>query len=129
MIRARFAAATTWDAAVTSPSRLITISSSKQSVALGCFCRLSRSRVKTRSFRRRAVIATMQTSVLIVEDDLGIAELEKDRLEEAGHRTFLASDTDEAIRLVQENDIDLILLDYRLPGNEDGLQFFERIRE
>jgi two-component system cell cycle sensor histidine kinase/response regulator CckA len=75
------------------------------------------------------VIATMQTSILIVEDDLGIAELEKDRLEEAGHRTFLAADTDEAIGLVRENDIDLILLDYRLPGNEDGLQFFQRIRE
>ncbi len=74
------------------------------------------------------MLATIASTVLIVEDDLGIAELEKARLEDVGHHILLATNTDQAIRVVTDNHVDLILLDYRLPGNEDGLQFFERIR-
>ncbi|MDY3562233.1 PAS domain S-box protein [Gemmata sp. JC673] len=72
--------------------------------------------------------ATLSATVLIVEDDPGIAALELDRLEEAGYRCVVAADADEALAALRAEDIDLILLDYRLPGGVNGLQFYDRIR-
>ena len=67
-------------------------------------------------------------TVLVVEDDLGIAELERDRLEEAGYRVVLAVDADAALREVGRGGVDLVLLDYRLPGEIDGLDFYSRVK-
>jgi two-component system, cell cycle sensor histidine kinase and response regulator CckA len=68
-------------------------------------------------------------TVLIVEDDAGIAELERSRLEEAGYRARVAPTAEAALRALEANDVDLILLDYRLPGDMDGLDFYARVKE
>jgi two-component system, cell cycle sensor histidine kinase and response regulator CckA len=73
--------------------------------------------------------STSTQVVLIVEDDPGIAELEKSRLEEAGYRVRTAADADAALAEVSRGRIDLILLDYRLPGGTDGLDFHARVRD
>jgi PAS domain S-box-containing protein len=72
--------------------------------------------------------AQAQATVLVVEDDPGIAELERERLEEVGYRTVLAATADEAIAALRAHPIDLILLDYRLPGGVDGLDFYARVK-
>src|SRR4051812_2236435 len=74
------------------------------------------------------MVAEQLATILIVEDDPGIAELEKDRLEEAGYAIRVATTADEALEEVRRRDVDLILLDYRLPGNVDGLEFHARVR-
>ena len=66
--------------------------------------------------------------ILIVEDDPGIAELEKDRLTEAGYEILVAASADEAITHLRASRVQLILLDYRLPGAENGLDFYARVK-
>ena len=67
-------------------------------------------------------------TVLVVEDDPGIAELERGRLEESGYAVVSAATAEEALRAVGRGGIDLVLLDYRLPGGVDGLDFYARIK-
>ncbi|MBP3960846.1 response regulator [Gemmata sp. G18] len=71
---------------------------------------------------------TYAATVLVVEDDPGIAELERSRLEEAGYSVVLAATADEALVEVGKGAIDLVLLDYRLPGGTDGLDFYARVK-
>lgn len=68
-------------------------------------------------------------TVLIVEDDPGIAELERGRLEEAGYRSVVALTAEDALRALGGGEIDLILLDYRLPDGVNGLDFYARMKE
>jgi two-component system cell cycle sensor histidine kinase/response regulator CckA len=66
--------------------------------------------------------------VLIVEDDPGVASLERRQLERTGYRVELATSAEEAMDALRKRRVDLMLLDYRLPGGVDGLEFFDRIR-
>src|SRR5262249_25631531 len=50
------------------------------------------------------------------------------RLEDVGHKIVLAHTAEDAIRTLKAAPVDLILLDYRLPGGVDGLQFFEQVQ-
>ncbi len=71
---------------------------------------------------------TATATILVVEDDPGIAELERSRLDEAGYRVLLAETADDALREVAGGGIDLVLLDYRLPGGTDGLDLYARVK-
>ncbi len=66
--------------------------------------------------------------VLVVEDDPGIAELERERLEDAGYRVVVADTAAAAEALVRAGPVALVLLDNRLPGGVDGLEFYSRLR-
>lgn len=66
--------------------------------------------------------------VLIVEDDLMIAELERDYLEINGYEATIAKDGDEGLNLALEKNYDLILLDVMLPGR-DGFDLCREIRQ
>ncbi|OWK35483.1 response regulator [Fimbriiglobus ruber] len=68
-------------------------------------------------------------TLLVVEDDPGIAELERRRLEEAGYLVIVASNAEDALLEVGRGGIDLVLLDYRLPGGTDGLDFYTRVKQ
>jgi CheY-like chemotaxis protein len=67
-------------------------------------------------------------TILIVEDDAGVATLERRRLERAGYRVETAETAEAALRILQAVSIQLILLDYRLPNDADGLEFFAQVR-
>ncbi|MBN9122622.1 MAG: PAS domain S-box protein [Planctomycetes bacterium] len=71
---------------------------------------------------------TTTATVLIVEDDEGIAELERARLEEAGYDAVVTATAAEALDAVGRGGVDLVLLDYRLPGGADGLDFYARVK-
>ncbi len=72
--------------------------------------------------------APRPAKILVVEDDPGIAELERARLEEAGYRVVVAPDAEDALLVVSRGGVDLVLLDYRLPGGVDGLDFYARVK-
>src|SRR5260370_17148085 len=102
-------------------------SSSKRCAAWDCSLLSSKSRAKTPWPRSSPVEAQDTSTILIVEDDPGIAELEKLRLEDVGYRIVLAATAEEAIRKIRSESGDLIVLAYRLPGDVDGLSFFSQL--
>lgn len=66
--------------------------------------------------------------ILIIEDDQGIAELERDYLEANGFSADIAFDGKIGEKKALEDAYDLILLDIMLPGT-DGFHICRRIRE
>jgi signal transduction histidine kinase len=67
-------------------------------------------------------------TILILEDDPGIAHLERTRLERAGYAVELAVTADEARRYIERGGIDLMVLDYRLKGGSNGLDLHNALR-
>jgi PAS domain S-box-containing protein len=61
--------------------------------------------------------------VLVVEDDPGIAVLQRRGLERAGFRVLSADTLDTAQALMDEHDVSLVVLDYRLPDERTGFEF------
>ncbi len=66
-------------------------------------------------------------SILLVEDDLRLAELVSRYLESNGFRVAIASRGDEVIGRVEQDRPDLVILDLGLPG-EDGLTICRQLR-
>ncbi len=66
--------------------------------------------------------------ILIIEDDMDIAELERDYLEANGFSVEIVGDGSLGEKRVLEADVDLILLDIMLPGM-DGFQVCRKVRE
>ncbi len=69
----------------------------------------------------------MQHRVLIVEDEREIARLVELHLRDLGCAVTLAHDGDAGLRLAEQGDFDLIVLDLALPG-VDGLEICRRVR-
>ena len=72
-------------------------------------------------------MATIPT-ILIVEDDQGVATLERRRLERVGYTVTTASTAAGALNQLGERQVSLILLDQGLPGEMDGLTFFSKLK-
>ncbi len=68
------------------------------------------------------------SKILIVEDEISIAELERDYLEISGFEVELCSDGAAGLDLALKNEYDLIILDVMLPGC-DGFEICKQIRE
>ena len=59
--------------------------------------------------------------ILIVEDEAIMRESLRDWLTDAGYQVETAADGEEGLKMIEEQDFDLVLLDMRLPG-KSGLQ-------
>ena len=70
----------------------------------------------------------MSSRILVVEDELRIADFVVRGLSEEGYRVEHATDGQEAWFRLQVDSWDLVLLDWWLPG-EDGLQVLKRFRQ
>lgn len=66
--------------------------------------------------------------ILIIEDELAIAELEKDYLELSQFEVVIETRGDNGLELAMNENFDLIILDLMLP-NVDGFEICRRIRE
>ncbi|RCX09616.1 winged helix family two component transcriptional regulator [Anaerobacterium chartisolvens] len=66
--------------------------------------------------------------ILIIEDDQGIAELQRDYLEVAGFSVKICSDGISGMQSIQDEEHDLIILDIMLPGM-DGLKILQNVRD
>ncbi len=72
----------------------------------------------------------MAADILIVDDEADIRELIAGILEDEGHDTRLARDSDEALRQIEERRPQLIILDIWLQGSRiDGLEMLSVIKQ
>jgi DNA-binding response OmpR family regulator len=65
--------------------------------------------------------------IFIVEDEVSIAELERDYLEISGYEVELVHSGQKAVRLIRSNPYDLIILDLMLP-EIDGFSIIKAVR-
>src|SRR3954471_22772652 len=68
-------------------------------------------------------------TILILEDDDGIAQLERRLLERSGYAVELAATSAEARRVLGLGGVDLLVLDYLLNDATNGLDFYRGLRE
>jgi PAS domain S-box-containing protein len=66
--------------------------------------------------------------VLVVEDDPGVATLERRQLERAGYDVVVAARPEEAVAAVQGGGISLAVLDLRLADGASGLDLYQRLK-
>ena len=66
-------------------------------------------------------------TVLIVEDEAIVRDSLRDWLTEAGYTVVVAREGYEALRIIEKQNFDTVLLDLRLPG-KDGLQVLREAR-
>ena len=62
------------------------------------------------------MLTTSPRRVLIIDDNLGLAENIAEMLQLDGHATQIAASAEEAFPKVLENEPDLVVTDFRLPG-------------
>lgn len=70
----------------------------------------------------------MQEVILIVDDDIEIIELMRDFLEMEGYAVLTAENGEAAMRIMNQNRVDCVLLDVMMPG-ESGFTICRAIRE
>jgi len=70
---------------------------------------------------------TGKTKILIVEDETPVAMMMVFLLRRAGCEVETATNAEQAVRLVQATDFDLITLDIDLPGG-NGFEIFARLK-
>ena len=69
----------------------------------------------------------MKISVLLVDDEKHFVESLAERLQLRDFNVATALNGDEAIKLVEENDFDVIVLDVKMPG-KDGVETLKEIK-
>jgi two-component system phosphate regulon response regulator PhoB len=70
----------------------------------------------------------VKSTVLMVDDDEPLVGLVRLSLQRAGHRVLAASGADEAMVLLRQGGVDLLLLDIQLPGLS-GLEFLDLLKK
>ncbi|KAB2864012.1 MAG: response regulator transcription factor, partial [Exiguobacterium chiriqhucha] len=68
------------------------------------------------------------TKILLVDDDVQIAELIDVYVKNDGYHTTMATDGEMALDLFNQESFDLIILDWMMP-RMDGLEFCKRVRQ
>lgn len=66
--------------------------------------------------------------ILIIEDDINIAEMERDYLQFSGYRAEIVQDGSRGLKMALTGDFDLIIVDLMLPG-KDGYEITREIRK
>jgi DNA-binding NtrC family response regulator len=69
----------------------------------------------------------VMSSILIVDDDLNVLEVLEARLQSAGFNTFKAENGRDALRLIKDNKIDLLISDMKMPGMS-GMEVLSKAR-
>ena len=67
-------------------------------------------------------------SILIVDDDKNLCEALADELKEVGYNINSVNDADSALRILDKEDFDLLLLDLKMP-EKDGFYVLNKLRE
>ncbi|HQU43017.1 MAG TPA: response regulator [Pirellulales bacterium] len=67
--------------------------------------------------------------VLIVDDDPGVSALQRRRLERAGFQVASAETASAAMEHLRRGGVELVVLDYRLSGEMNGLEFYAAMKQ
>ncbi len=67
-------------------------------------------------------------NILVVDDEPSIVDLLSEYLRARGHRVWTASDGERALAILDEQDLDLVLTDMKMPGM-GGLELLDRVRQ
>jgi|SRR5690554_325929 len=67
-------------------------------------------------------------SILIVDDDISLCTALKDELLEVGYNAEYVNSGDDAFQYLAGNDVDLLLLDLKMPG-KDGFDVLKGLNE
>lgn len=70
----------------------------------------------------------MKGKILIVDDEIGILDTVSGILEDEGYSTFTAQDAEDALHILEKEEIDLIFLDVWLPGM-NGIEAIKKIKD
>ena len=70
----------------------------------------------------------MDKKILVVDDEKPIADILQFNLKKEGYEVFCAYDGNEALKMVEERQPDLILLDIMLP-QRDGMEVCREVRK
>ena len=65
--------------------------------------------------------------VLVVDDDIEILQLMSRIIERSGYHVKSASDAEEALKLIMENQFNLVISDISLPGMS-GIELYNKVR-
>lgn len=65
-------------------------------------------------------------TILVVDDDEAIRTLLQEELEDEGYKVLIATNARDALKMVEAEPLDLVVLDVRMPGM-DGLEALPRI--
>jgi DNA-binding response OmpR family regulator len=65
-------------------------------------------------------------SILIVDDDVNLCTVLSEELEAVGYETSYLTDGEEVANVLQNQKVDLLLLDLKMPGT-DGFQLLQKI--
>lgn len=71
----------------------------------------------------------MSKKILIVEDDSFLQGLASTKLQKEGFNVVAAGDGEQALKLLDTESPDFVLLDIILPGSTDGIGVLKSIRE
>ena len=83
---------------------------------------------QTEAIGGRSPAEDRRETILIIEDDPGVAKLESRTLRRAGFAVECAGTTTQALNFLEKGGIDLIVLDQKLEGDVSGLDFYEQLR-
>ena len=76
-----------------------------------------------------ARIKVQMESILIVDDDVSLCTLLSEELKEVGYTTDYVTRAESAFEFLENNnEVDIILLDLKLPGN-DGFYILKKLKE
>ncbi|PIQ86085.1 MAG: hypothetical protein COV74_06135 [Candidatus Omnitrophica bacterium CG11_big_fil_rev_8_21_14_0_20_45_26] len=73
-------------------------------------------------------MADMTKNILVIDDDVLVLRSVRNLLERQGFKVLAASSGDEAKNLILSNDINLIISDIRMPG-QDGIALIGEIKQ
>src|SRR4051812_33413326 len=76
----------------------------------------------------RLGIQTCMKTVLIVDDEPLIRAYVRDVVEDAGYKAKEACTADEALQLIDDDGIDIVLSDIEMPGSLDGVELAWTVR-
>ncbi len=71
---------------------------------------------------------TLQEIILLVDDDDDIRTIIKDRLEKLGYRVMTAGNGQEALRSIESQEPDIVILDLQMP-KMDGMEVIRRLHD
>ena len=66
--------------------------------------------------------------ILIIDDEDDVCQIVKEKFEHLGYTVLTANEGAEGFQKTEEGKPDLVLLDIRIPGGEDGLTYLRKLR-